>query len=142
VKHTVIYPDSSETTQFIRERAEYFAGRLFCGKIPDVIFSDGDFIVSEIITFLSETKDGRRILDKVRFCTIGTPGLLPNLKHGEHIDFIVPQNEKLGEEAALKLVEYIKNGSLPENRYYIPAVFVPAAQALIKPQRHGDKKEL
>lgn len=125
VKHTVIYPDSNDTTQFVRERAEYFAGILFDKGIPDVIFSDGDFIVSEIIAFLAETKNGKRILDKVRFCTIGVPELMPELKHRDHIDFIVPQNEKLGEEAAMKLIEYIKNGSLPENRYYVPAVFVP-----------------
>jgi hypothetical protein len=50
---------------------------------------------------------------------------MPELKHRNHIDFIVPQNEKLGEEAAMKLIEYIKNGSLPETRYYVPAVFVP-----------------
>lgn len=127
VKHTVVYPDSCETTQFIRERAEYFAGVLFGSGIPDVIFSDGDFVVSEIIAFLLETKDGSSILDKVRFCTIGVPELLPSLKHRNHIDFIIPQNEKMGKEAALKLIEYIKNGSLPENRYYIPAVFAPAA---------------
>jgi hypothetical protein len=54
---------------------------------------------------------------------------MPELKHRNHIDFIVPQNEKLGEEAAMKLIEYIKNGSLPENRYYVPAVFVPAVRS-------------
>lgn len=128
VKHTVIYPDSCETSQFVRERAEYFAGILFGGGVPDVIFSDGDFVVSEIIAFLSETKEGQSILDKVRFCTVGVPELLPNLKHRDHIDFVIPQNEKLGEEAVVKLVEYIKNGSLPESRYYVPAVFVPAPQ--------------
>ena len=134
VKHTVIYPDSSETTQFVRERAEYFAGILFAGGIPDVIFSDGNFVVSEIIAFLLESKSGRDILDKVRFCTIGIPESLPNLEYGNHIDFVDPQNEKLGEAAAMKLIEYIKNGSLPESRYYVPAVFVPCdADKLTRP---------
>ncbi|MEI8244645.1 MAG: GntR family transcriptional regulator [Lentisphaerota bacterium] len=126
VKHTVIYPDTGDTSHFVRERAEYFARALFGSAIPDVIFSDGDFIVSEIIAFLLETKDGRNILDKVRFCTIGVPELTPKLKCDNNIDYVIPQNEKLGEEAALKLIEFIKNGSLPESRYYVPAVFVPA----------------
>lgn len=127
-KHVVIYPESRNTNFFIRERAEYFASVLFKDEIPDVVFSDGDFIVLEIIAVLTETKRGRDILSKTRFCAIGLPELESTTKYGKHIDFVIPQNEKVGKEATQKLIEYIKDGGLPTDRYFIPAKFFPASE--------------
>jgi DNA-binding LacI/PurR family transcriptional regulator len=124
LKYTAICPESSQTTNSVTERTKYYARTLFDQDLPHVIFSDGEANIREVISLLSESRDGQKILEKIRFCTIGTPGVSSNY-FGGNVDLITPNNEKLGEVTAEKLIEFIKNGNLRENRYYVPSIFVP-----------------
>lgn len=122
----VLFPGNpSEKWDYMRDRAEYFSHKLFANSNqPEVLFSDGYFIIEELLTLLNESKEGQAILENTRFCGIADPKV-EKFSFINDLDLLVPQKEKAANTATEILIKSIKQGGLEKGlRKYIPSSFV------------------
>ncbi len=123
----VLYPDTSAQLSYMRERAEYFYNKLFAsGTRPEVLFSDGFFIVDELMRLLNESEQGRKILEEIHLCGITDPGV-EKISYPEKPDLVVPSREQAAVMATEILVRSIRQGT-PGSGYrtYAPSKFFAA----------------
>jgi DNA-binding LacI/PurR family transcriptional regulator len=120
----VLFPENPDKWNYTRERAEYFSHKLFAnGNQPEVLFSDGYFIIEELLTLLNESSKGQKTLGSTRFCGIGDPKLEKFSFH-KNTDLVIPQKEVSARTATEILIKSIKQGGMEKNlRTYIPSTF-------------------
>ncbi len=121
----VLFPANlSGKWDYTRDRAQYFSHKLFANENrPEVLFSDGSFIIDELLTLLNESSNGKEVLEKVRFCGIADPNIekLPFIKE---MDLIVPQKEIVARTATEILIKSIEENKLKKGfRKYISSIF-------------------
>jgi len=120
----VLFPENPDKWNYTRERAEYFSHKLFAnGNRPEVLFSDGYFIIEELVSLLNESTNGQKILGNMRFCGIADPRLEKFSFH-KNTDLVIPQKEVSARTATEILVKSIKQGGLRKGfKKYIPSIF-------------------
>jgi len=122
----VLFPENpSGMWDYTRERAEYFSHKLFANdNRPEVLFSDGYFIIEELLTLLNESKKGKEIITHTRFCGIADPKA-EKFSFVDDLDLLVPQKENAARTATEILIKSIKQGSYGKDlRTYIPSSFL------------------
>jgi DNA-binding LacI/PurR family transcriptional regulator len=125
----VLFPEKPTTLNYTRERAEYFYRKLFAdGNRPEVLFSDGCFIVEELLCLLNESSTGKKIFKNMRLCGIAIPKL-EKLLFSNNLDLVIPQKETAARTATEILLNSIKKGEFkPGFRKYIPSIFQPVKE--------------
>jgi len=121
----VIFPENHNELDHSRKRAEYFLHKLFANNNqPEVLFSDGSFIVEELLILLNESSKGREIIKNTRFCGIADPKV-EKLSFVEDLDLVVPQKEVAARIATEILIKNIKKETLEEGfKKYVSSSFI------------------